>query len=140
MTFPYSASSSVVNQRVILHSSSLARHFDFPLAGTRGAAPTGGAPGASALRTSGNFIADHGDFERRSSYENKIYFFLQFRCVQNSTPEHSLGNHYRCGFSCTVAYNFFFSPPGEGEAGAISQGEQCSLVDNCFDEFSENIR
>ena len=34
---------------------------------------------------------------------------------------------------------FFFSPPGEGEAGAISQCEQCSLVDNFFDEFSENI-
>ena len=34
----------------------------------------------------------------------------------------------------------FFSPPGEGEAGTISQCEQCSVVDNFFDEFSENIR
>ena len=34
----------------------------------------------------------------------------------------------------------FFIPPGEGEAGAISQFEQCSLVDNFFDKFSENIR
>ena len=33
----------------------------------------------------------------------------------------------------------FFSPPGKGEAGAMSQCEQC-LVDNFFDEFSENIR